>query len=33
LVATYVRTLSSYIDLTTLDGITIASDYDALMSK
>jgi hypothetical protein len=27
LVATYVRTLSSYIDLTTLDGITIASDY------
>lgn len=27
LVATYVRALSSHIDLTTLDGITIASDY------
>ncbi|WP_316235302.1 MULTISPECIES: hypothetical protein [unclassified Bradyrhizobium] len=27
LVATYVRTLSRYIDLTALDGITIAFDY------
>ena len=27
LVATYVRSLSRYIDLTTLDGITIAFDY------
>jgi hypothetical protein len=27
LVATYVRSLSRYIDLTTLDGITIALDY------
>lgn len=27
LVATYVRSLSRFIDLTALDGITIASDY------